>query len=389
MSTERRRVPNRVVALAMVAVVALGACAPAARPAAAPSAPPAAPGAAGASEGAGAPSDWDKTVAAAKQEGQLTLSGPPGQLWRDALVAFEKDYPGIRVEFTGQNSRDFWPRLFQERGAGQYLWDLRVGGPDPQVFQARDEGVLDPVRPLLALPEVIDESKWFGGFAGLYADKEQQFLPAFVAQAQSVAYVNRALISEAELSSDAQLREPRWRGKIAITDPNGGAGLGTLTTLYVAFGEDYVRDLLAQQDLVVTGDNRQLAEWVIRGRYPIGIGIAGEDLVAFERQGVSFNVQGMPPARKLSLGFGGIQLMNQAPHPNASKVFINWLLTQSTQANLAKTLELNSRRTDVPPGNAEQVLDPSRMADYVPHQYETYLPQRQRAQQMGKDLLVK
>ena len=29
------------------------------------------------------------------------------------------------------------------------------------------------------------------------------------------------------------------------------------------------------------------------------------------------------------------------------------------------------------------------MAEYVPHQYETYLPQRQRAQQMGKDLLVK
>jgi iron(III) transport system substrate-binding protein len=387
MEIKRRLAPINLATLAVVAILALGACAPAARPAVAPSAAPAPAAAAG--ESAGAPAGWDQTVAAAKQEGQLTLSGPPGQLWRDALVAFEKDYPGIKVEFTGQNSRDFWPRLFQERAAGQYLWDLRVGGPDPQVFQARDEGVLDPVRPLLVLPEVTDESKWFGGLAGLYADKEQQYLPAFVAQAQSVAYVNRALVSEAELASDAQLREPRWRGKIAITDPNGGAGLGTLTTLYVAFGEDYVRDLLSQQDLVVTGDNRQLAEWVIRGRYPIGIGIAGEDLVAFERQGVSFNVQGMPPPRKLSLGFGGIQLLNRAPHPNASKVFINWLLTQATQANLAQTLELNSRRTDVPPGNPEQVLDPSRMADYVPHQYETYLPQRQRAQQMGKDLLVK
>ena len=128
-----------------------------------------------------------------------------------------------------------------------------------------------------------------------------------------MAWVNRALISEAELSSDAQLHDLRWRGKIAITDPNGGAGLGTLTTLYVAFGEDYVRDLLSQQDLVVTGDNRQLAEWVIRGRYPIGIGIANEDLVAFERQGLSFNVKGLQPARKLSLGFGGIQLMNRRP----------------------------------------------------------------------------
>ena len=45
------------------------------------------------------------------------------------------------------------------------------------MFQARDEGALDPVRPLLVLPEVADESKWFGGFDGLYADKEKQYLP--------------------------------------------------------------------------------------------------------------------------------------------------------------------------------------------------------------------
>ncbi len=384
---------GRLIALACVLALVMGACAP--TPAGAPTKPaPPAPAAAtartdGATAGpAGeAPAGWEQTVAAAKSEGKLVLSGPPGPLWRDGLLTFEQDYPDIKIDFAGQNSRDFWPRLFQERAAGQYLWDLRVGGPDPQVFQARDEGVLDPVRPLLVLPDVADERKWFGGFEGLYADNDQQYLPAFVAQAQPVAYVNRGVVSEAELASDEQLRDPRWRGKIAITDPTGGAGLGTLTTLLVAFGEDYVRDLLTQQDLVVTGDNRQLAEWVIRGRYPIGIGISPDDLVYFERQGLSFNVKGLPPARKLSLGFGGIQLVNRAPHPNATKVFINWLLTQAAQAHLAKILELNSRRVDVPPGDPDQVLDPSRMAEYVPHQYETYLPQRQRAQQLGKDLL--
>jgi iron(III) transport system substrate-binding protein len=174
-----------------------------------------------------------------------------------------------------------------------------------------------------------------------------------------------------------------------MTDPNGGAGLGTLTTLYVAFGEDYVRDLLSRQDVVVTGDNRQLAEWVIRGRYPIGIGIASEDLVTFEREGLSFNVKGVTPARKLSLGFGGIQLVNRAPNPNAAKVFVNWLLTQKVQERLVKSLEINSRRVDVPAGDRSQVLDPGQLSAYVPHQYEEYLPQRQRAQQMGKDLLAK
>ena len=34
-----------------------------------------------------------------------------------------------------------------------------------------------------------------------------------------------------------------------------------------------MRQLLTQQDVVVTGDNRQQAEWVVRNRYPIGIGL--------------------------------------------------------------------------------------------------------------------
>ena len=40
------------------------------------------------------------------------------------------------------------------------------------------------------------------------------------------------------------------------------------------------------------------------------------------------NVKGLGTPRKLSLGSGGIQLINQRPHPNAAKVFVNWLLTQ-------------------------------------------------------------
>ncbi|HLH22289.1 MAG TPA: extracellular solute-binding protein [Chloroflexota bacterium] len=385
----RARLPA---ALGIVLLVAACGPAPASAPAGAPAGGAGAGGAAGeaaAAAPADAPAGWEETVAAAKQEGTLVLSGPPGQLWRDGLLLFEKDYPGIKVELTGQNSRDYWPRVFQERAAGQYLWDLRVGGPDPQVFQARDGGALDPVRPLLVLPEVTDESKWFGGFDGLYADAAKQYLPAFIAQSSPTAYVNRGVVSEADLSSDRQLVEPRWRGKIAIADPAGGAGLGTLTTLLAAYGEDYVQDLLSKQDLAVTGDNRQLAEWVVRGRYPIGIGVTDDELLLFQQQGLTFDVRGLGGARKLSLGFGGIQLMNRAPHPNAAKVFANWLLTRDTQARLAPLVEFNSRRTDVPPVSPADALDPSHLQDYVPHQYEELLPTRQRAQQLGKDLLAK
>ncbi len=66
------------------------------------------------------------------------VSAPASELWRTALATFQKDYPEIRLELTGANSRDFWPRLLQERRAGQYsrAWEgltrrsMRPAPPD-------------------------------------------------------------------------------------------------------------------------------------------------------------------------------------------------------------------------------------------------------------------
>ena len=83
------------------------------------------------------------------------------------------------------------------------------------------------MRPLLVLPEVADESKWFGGFDGMYADKAKEYLPAFVASASFNVSVNRNAVPESDLTAEEQLVDPRWRGKIVLQDPRGGAGLGT------------------------------------------------------------------------------------------------------------------------------------------------------------------
>ena len=332
--------------------------------------------------------DWNKMIAAAKQEGEVALSGPPGEGWRKALMSFEQDFPGIRVQYTGSNSRDFWPRLQRERELGQYLWDLRVGGPDPQVFEARDKGVLDPIRPLLLLPEVADESKWVGGFKGLFVDKEQKYVAGFLAFLSSVILVNRDVVPETEFRSDEDLLDPRWKGKIVLQDPRGGSGLGSITILLAVHGESFVRDLLSRQHLVVTSDVRQQAEWVVRGRYPIGIGVLPDQLLILKEQGLKFNVQRLKQgAVGLSAGFGGIQFFNRAPHPNAARVYINWLLQRQSQMRLTQVLETNSRRVDVPVGDLESAVDPNRIEAYIPHQFETMLPVRQRALELAMKLL--
>jgi iron(III) transport system substrate-binding protein len=303
-------------------------------------------------------------------------------------MSFEQDFPDIKVEYIGANSRDFWPRIFRERELGQYLWDLRVGGPDPQVYEAKDKGVLDPVRPVLRLPEVTDDSRWYGGLDGLFFDRQEKYVAGFVNFVSFLAYVNRDVIPETELQSVKDLTNPRWKGKIVIQDPRGGAGLNSLEVLLKIQGEQIVKDLLSKQDLVVTNDLRQQAEWVIRGRYPIAIGLVPDAFLVFQEQGLSLNIRPIPDSgNALSTGTGGIQLLNRAAHPNAAAVYINWLLTKDVQARLSAATKQNSRRLDVPPADPSAVPDPKRRAELIPTQLEELLPYRLRAQQLAQALL--
>jgi iron(III) transport system substrate-binding protein len=377
-------------ALALAIWLVLGAaCGPSAAPTAPSAAPDPAPPPQAAPVPSGAPvAGWEETVAAAKREGRLILSGPPSQSWREGLTSFQQDYPEIQVEFEGSRSRDYWPRVSQERQGGKFERDVFVIGHDTLGYSARDQGMLDPIRPLLVLPEVVDGSQWLGGLDGIFLDYDKQYMVGFLANTSAIAYVNRDVVPAADLQSLDQLVDPRWRGRIVAQDPRAGIGLAQATFLLKTYGEPYLRDLLARQEPVVTGDLRQEAEWLVRGRYPIAISPDPVYLDEFRQQGLTFRVETLGQrAQSYSPGFGGIQYMNRAPHPNASKVFINWLLTREVQERLTKLLLQNSRRLDVPIQNPARAVDPAKLDTYTDTEAEEILELQERAQAIVRELL--
>src|SRR5262249_57439103 len=109
---------------------------------------------------------------------------------------------------------------------------------------------------------------------------------------------------------------------------------------------------LSEQAVVRTRDLRQQVEWGGRGRYPIAVGGDDTFVVEFRRQGLGQQVE--PVALYSQLGgrqgpaFGNAMLMNRAPHPNAAKVYLNWLLSQEGQSSWTRNTDRNSRRLDVP-----------------------------------------
>lgn len=108
--------------------------------------------------------EWEKALVAAKQEGVVTIStlASPDQreVWRDG---FKKAY-GIEVEFiTAAANAQLFERILTERRAGLYLRDIVMSGAGSYFTMLKPQGVLDPVKPQLLLPEVLDHKVWYGG----------------------------------------------------------------------------------------------------------------------------------------------------------------------------------------------------------------------------------
>lgn len=315
--------------------------------------------------------EWKKIVEAAKKEGKVIVSGNPSEDWRKSLVdMFQRDYPEITVEYTGINSRDFWPRVRQERGLGKHLWDVGARGVDLPAYEAKRDGFLDPIRPIL-VAENADDSKWIGGLNNIFCDKEKRYLPGYIMFIQQTTAVNRDFIKESEIKSSSQLLDPKFKGKIVIQTPTGGASFFALLNLGSMYGENFLRDLLSKQNITVTNDNRQQNEWMVRGRYPLAIGFNLNELAPFIKQGLGKDIVKLEDKLSpVSVQFGAVALMKDAPHPNAAKVYINWLLSQKTQTAMCKNINLNSARIDVPVYVKELAVDPARLDRYFNYSTE-------------------
>jgi ABC-type Fe3+ transport system substrate-binding protein len=330
--------------------------------------------------------DWQQTQEAAKKEGQLVLSVPSGSVWHSELMRFQEAFPDIKVKMTAFSGRDFWARFLKEREVGQFLWDLRIGGYDAQEYQIKQAGNMQAVRDLFVLPEVADESKWYGGLDGGFLDKEKRYIFGFVAVDQMTARYNKKFAGES-LSAE-ELLDPKWTGKISMADPRGGSSLTSMGGLYKRFGPDFLRTLMIDQKPVITNVPRQQTDWLISGRYPVAFGLPSAALVEYGRNGGDISAVGhLTGARQWSVGVGAITVPTMNPHPAATKVFVNWLLTKDVQTHMMKGVQLNSRRNDVPQGAPSLALDYSKYDEYYAGQAEDMKPYIEEAAKLLKDIV--
>jgi iron(III) transport system substrate-binding protein len=293
------------------------------------------------------------------------VAGPQGASYLPALTrAFSAAYPEITVELTQAGGSDQAARVLAEQQAGQYLNDVGISSPGDGFQTLQPANALDPLTDYLEADTTADEA-WTGGWDAGWMDETQQFVYAYVATVDPTVFVDRNQIPESDLSTADDLLKPEFSGRIAMSDPRlGRAGTQRLGLVLAEKGEEYVTRLLVDQAPVLTGDNRQLAEWIARGTYPIAFAVANDQLATLRAAGVPIDqieaLSGDPIFSQYGHAGGGtVWAFTQAPHPNAARVYINFLLSQQGQASFAcETIIYNSRRTDVPPVSPETLPDP-------------------------------
>jgi iron(III) transport system substrate-binding protein len=303
-------------------------------------------------EPACAADDWATIVAKAKQEGVVAVHGAPGRGYATALDdAFHKSYPDIKVAFAGESGGVSVPKILRERQAGLYNWDAWIGGADSALQRLRPVGFFDPLRPILR-PETTADDKWTGGFESGWADTAKSLFYCFDGTTQDAVKVNWDVVTKTQLTSLADLETPKFAGKIVWHDPRvRGTGNGTSQTLLHNLGEAGLIKVY-QNGVVYSRNSEQIAEWVVRGRYPVGIGLDEDALIRFQQEGIGKNVTPLPNSyykvEQISPGFGCVGVVNHAPHKDAAIVYVNWLLSKAGQEAWTK-IPRNSRRTDVAP----------------------------------------
>ncbi len=296
---------------------------------------------------AGAQGDAMKSlIAAAKAEGTVSVDGPPIDVVREFLTQdFQREY-GIAVSYVGTTTSASGARVRAERAAGKYLLDVLVAGGDTPTMTYLPSGWLDKLEPALVAPDVIDKRKWKDGH--LWFEDEGHYILRTQMYVTPQLVVNTKLVKPREVSTWRALVDPKWQGKIVAKDPGvSGAGTSLIAMLYMTFGPDFVKRLYQDQKPTISRDGRQSAQFLAQGSNPILVGPEPTFIEQFKAQGYPLEYVFPTDAPTIvSGGYGLLSLVNKAPHPNAAKLFINWLANREPQQKFAQALRAVSLRTD-------------------------------------------
>jgi iron(III) transport system substrate-binding protein len=293
---------------------------------------------------------WDDLAAAARREGSVVVLGPAHQELRKVLPAAFKQRFGVDLEYLGGPAGIAVSRLRSERSAGIYSADVALAAIQTLATSFYEEKMLAPIKPLLVMPEVTDPANWKRGELW-FPDPEHQYVLRLFNSVARVFAVNTSIVKPDDMRTVQNLLlGQKFKGRIASHDPTvTGVGSNIAAQFYVQLGEEFVRKLYVDQKPAISRDERQLTDWLLRGTYPIVFGEDDAQVYKMKGEGLPvdevYSLSGLAPS--LLGGNGMLAVFDRAPHPNATRLFVNWLASREGLEIFARAVQWSPTRNDI------------------------------------------
>ena len=279
---------------------------------------------------------WAAIEAAATKEGKVSFYHNLNPGGAELLVnEFRKDRPGIDVEQTRLGSAPLVERFGTEFAAGRNIADVVITFPEERMFEGMKTGWMAAWVPpeLKSFPATVN-----------YQSKNMMFN---VQTSREAIIWNKQKVKPAEAPKEwADLFDPRWKGKVGMNPPWRSVAIQGIVAYWEKLGLGDTAAKLKANDVRFFEGSGGIIQAVIRG-----------DIYVSELTDVPLNValaDGAPigfiyPKSGTTLSKSYVFVAAKAPHPNAAKVFTNWLLTAKGQELLQKFGGLSATRPGIPP----------------------------------------
>lgn len=262
----------------------------------------------------GAAASAEPVLDAAKREGEVVYYASMNLAEANAVIGeFERRYPFIKVRLQRTGSEKLLTRVLAEARAKKNFADV-IQTVEFSMYVFHRSGILARYTPQAN---------------ALYPKdfKEDGFWTTVYYNAYVSAYNTRLAPVRTLPKTYEDLLDPKWKGKLMMEGTKAEWFAGMLQILGPERGLKYMRDLAKQQPSTREG-HELLAQLVVAGEGVIDINIPAASVERMKERGAPIDWVALGPVPATMVGAG---IAAQAPHPNAARIFLDFLLSRDGQ----------------------------------------------------------
>jgi len=271
----------------------------------------------------------------ARQEGQLLVySSSTVSEFSKLKALFEMRYPGVTVEHLRLSGAKLMQRILAEHHAGKNLADsVQIKGEAMWVLAQK--GLLAKYDPVEEERDAVDK---------MFKHPERLYTTVYLT-AHSIVYNTKTVGAKDIPHHYTDLLRPQWKGRIGVNTTKFSILYGLMDFFGKEKGMEFLKQLAAQEPVARAGGTLT-TQLVGAGEFALGFSINADSVENVKKKGAPVDW-----ARLDDPSYGDIQaigVLANAKHPNASRLFANFLLSKEGQTKLSDLMNTPIRK-DVQP----------------------------------------